>query len=71
MDNGPGVPLQTLDRLTETFFRLDPVRSRNQKHYGLGLSLCAHICRIHDWSLTFSLAEHGGLRVEISFSNQA
>ncbi|KEO55037.1 hypothetical protein TP2_16705 [Thioclava pacifica DSM 10166] len=48
-DNGPGIPAQERDKVTQRFYRLD--RSRNRPGTGLGLSLVAAIARLHGGQL--------------------
>lgn len=53
LDDGPGVPPEALDKLTDAFYRADPSRSRKQGGAGLGLSICAKIARLHRGTLSF------------------
>lgn len=46
-DCGPGVPAETLDKLFDPFFRLEPDRARNTGGSGLGLAIvktCVEAC---------------------------
>jgi two-component system, OmpR family, sensor histidine kinase CpxA len=48
LDEGPGVPPESLARLTEPFFRPDAARTREQGGAGLGLAIvrsCVEACR--------------------------
>ncbi len=47
IDNGPGIALEYLPRLTERFFRVDPALSRHLGSTGLGLAIVKHILRRH------------------------
>ncbi|MEM6819089.1 MAG: HAMP domain-containing sensor histidine kinase [Pseudomonadota bacterium] len=60
-DRGPGVPDHSLQRLTERFYRGES--NRQPGGTGLGLSLVAAICSIHEAALSFS--NDGGLQVQI------
>jgi len=44
-DNGPGIPMQELPKVTERFYRLDS--SRNQQGNGLGLAIVSAIATMH------------------------
>ena len=61
-DDGPGIPIQELPRVTERFYRLD--RSRHRPGNGLGLSIVAAIVTLHRGTL--ALQGRGGLIATIS-----
>ena len=44
-DTGPGIPKEKEERIFEGHFRLQ--RDQNKEGYGLGLSLCRKIIRVH------------------------
>lgn len=62
-DDGPGIPEESLARLTEAFYRVDKSRSRRQGGAGLGLTLCAKIVELHKGSLNFESREGKGTKV--------
>ncbi|MEM1141598.1 MAG: HAMP domain-containing sensor histidine kinase [Pseudomonadota bacterium] len=65
-DQGPGVPEHSLEKLTERFFRGE--EHRQSEGTGLGLSLVAAICGLHDAELKFS--NDGGFRVCIRIATE-
>ena len=64
-DSGPGVPEESLSRLFDPFYRVDPSRTRETGGVGLGMTIvktCVESCRG-----TVSATNHpdGGLRIQI------
>jgi len=53
-DNGPGIPQDHLDKVTEPFYRADASRTRNTGGFGLGLHLAKLIAEAHGGLLHLS-----------------
>ena len=64
-DTLPGVPHESLPRLFDRLYRVDPSRSREQGGSGLGLSICKTIIEAHNGTIKARNAATGGLLVEI------
>lgn len=47
-DEGDGIPLEHISRLTDRFYRVDKARSRNTGGSGLGLAIVKHALSHHD-----------------------
>jgi signal transduction histidine kinase len=65
-DEGPGIPLESRERVFAPFVRLEASRSRDTGGTGLGLAVARAAIRAHGGDIT--LADHpgGGLRVTVS-----
>lgn len=53
-DDGKGIASDKLDVIFTPFVKLDPDRSREQGHFGLGLAICAKVVDWHHGSITTS-----------------
>lgn len=69
-DEGPGIPVTDLARVTNRFFRADASRSRSSGGSGLGLAIVAAIVEAHDGTVSITNRPEGGLRVEIRLPAQ-
>ena len=63
-DNGPGVPVQLIEQITESFFRAD----QRAQGYGLGLSIVKRIAGLHQVGFTISNHPDNGLYVRLDFN---
>ena len=61
-DNGPGIALQHVKRLTERFYRVDEARARNTGGTGLGLAIVKHVLSRHNSKLVISSEPGKGSR---------
>ncbi len=64
-DSAPAVPPESLGRLGERFFRVEPSRNRQLGGSGLGLALCRRILEGQGGVLEFAASPLGGLRATI------
>ncbi len=64
-DEGPGIPEDKLDLVTEPFYRLESSRSRETGGSGLGLAIAKAIAEIHGGTLKLSNRPEGGLEAAI------
>jgi two-component system sensor histidine kinase BaeS len=64
-DSGPGVPEESLPRLFDRFYRLDPSRSRKKGGSGLGLSICKNITETLGGRISARNTTRGGLAIDI------
>ncbi len=64
-DNGRGIPKESLEHLTEAFYRVDKSRSRAQGGAGLGLTLCSKIAEIHGGALHIESVVGQGTMVSV------
>lgn len=61
-DNGSGMDEANLQRLGERFWRPP---GQQESGSGLGLSIVRHIAQLHAMTVTFAIAQSGGLRVTL------
>jgi two-component system phosphate regulon sensor histidine kinase PhoR len=57
-DTGSGIPMQSLTRVFERFYRVDAARSREQGGTGLGLAIVKHIVQLHGGTVSVE-SPHG------------
>ena len=66
-DNGPGIPAEHLQRVTEPFYRADPARSRATGGVGLGLYLCKRVAEVHGGRIVIDSQPNEGTGVTVFF----
>jgi signal transduction histidine kinase len=66
-DEGPGIPQQSMPRVFEPFFRVDPARRKSGPGAGLGLAIAKEIVERHGGKLTLQNRSPKGLRQKIIF----
>jgi signal transduction histidine kinase len=59
-DSGPGIPLESLPRVFERFYRVDRSRSRSEGGSGLGLAIARQLAEVHGGSLVAANHPQGG-----------
>ena len=59
LDNGPGVPQDSVDRIFERFYQVDASRSGGEGS-GLGLAICRHIVEAHGGRIWAESNANGG-----------
>lgn len=60
-DDGPGIPVEQMEKVFQPFYRLESSRSRDTGGVGLGLSTARTILRGHGGDITLENAPAGGL----------
>ncbi|GEM_PF-1740694 len=66
-DFGPGIALEHQQRITERFYRVDVVRSREKQGTGLGLAIVKHILNRHATKLGIESKPDQGARFFVKF----
>ncbi len=69
-DEGPGVPVDELDRVFEPFYRVESSRNRDTGGTGLGLSIARDIAQAHGGSLTLRNLPERGLEATLTLPRQ-
>ena len=71
-DRGPGVSDRDLERIFDTFYRVDEARSRASGGHGLGLAIVRRIVTDHGGEVLASNSEPGlEIRVDLPAADQA
>lgn len=65
VDDGPGIPAEHLDKVTEPFYRADASRARTSGGVGLGLAIVKGIAERHGGRLELSSPASGGTRASL------
>ncbi len=68
-DDGKGMTVDQVARITEPFYRTDKSRSRAEGGAGLGLALCSQIANAHSAKMIFDSAPGRGTEVNVKFSD--
>ncbi|MBJ7536479.1 ATP-binding protein [Marinomonas transparens] len=64
-DQGPGIPIDKIDKVFQPYTRLTPDHSGHPGGMGLGLSIARNIARAHGGEVTLSNLPEGGLEATI------
>ena len=67
IDKGPGIPAESIQRLTERFYRVDSGRNREQGGTGLGLAIVKHALMRHEAYLSVESVIGQGSRFICNF----
>ncbi|MBL0710555.1 MAG: two-component system sensor histidine kinase PhoR, partial [Colwellia sp.] len=66
-DNGDGIKVEHINRLTERFYRIDKSRSRDTGGSGLGLAIVKHVLLHHKAELVITSERGKGSEFAIYF----
>lgn len=69
-DNGRGIPVDEIHKITEAFYMVDKSRARKEGGAGIGMALCKRIVELHnaEWKITSELEK--GTRITIDFKEE-
>jgi two-component system phosphate regulon sensor histidine kinase PhoR len=70
-DNGIGISIEHIHRLTERFYRVDKSRSRETQGTGLGLAIVKHVLLRHDAVLSIESKVEEGSTFIVTFPSSA
>lgn len=65
-DDGPGIPVEEMDRVFEPFHRLEQSRNRETGGVGLGLPIARNMLRAHGGDVVLKNRPEGGLRAIVT-----
>jgi two-component system, OmpR family, phosphate regulon sensor histidine kinase PhoR len=66
VDDGPGIPAESQERIFERFYRVDKARSREQGGTGLGLAIVKHVVQAHGGEVRLESGPGKGSRFTFS-----
>jgi signal transduction histidine kinase len=66
-DNGPGIPEEYKDKIFERFFRVPTGDVHDVKGYGLGLTYCRQVMRLHGGDLNLTSNSPGSTTFQLEF----
>lgn len=64
-DEGPGIPVEDLERVFERFYRSDPARSADAGGAGLGLAIARWIVELHGGTIRAAQGDPNGCRIVV------
>ena len=64
-DHGPGVPEAALDKLFDSFYRVEDGRGTHTGSGGIGLAIAERSVQLHGGTIRAANCSDGGLRIEI------
>lgn len=64
-DNGPGIPVEQIDKMFQPYTRLTPDHSGHPGGMGLGLSIARNIARAHGGEVTLTNRARRGLEAKV------
>ena len=67
-DQGIGIPKESIHRITERFFTVDPSKSRSVGGTGLGLAIVKHLVSQHRAEMYINSVENKGTTIDIKFN---
>jgi len=70
LDDGPGIPAESLSRVTEPYYRPDAARASDTGGVGLGLSIVKDVALLHGGELILTNRPEGGLSVTLVLPRQ-
>ena len=68
-DQGIGIPKESIHRVTERFFTVDPSKSRSVGGTGLGLAIVKHLVSQHRAEMDINSVENEGTTIDIKFNS--
>ena len=64
-DHGPGVPEAALDKLFDSFYRVEDGRGTHTGSGGIGLAIAERSVQLHGGTIRAANCRDGGLRIEM------
>ena len=68
-DQGIGIPIESIHRITERFYTVDPSKSRSVGGTGLGLATVKHLVSQHRGEMDISTVQNQGTTISVKFNS--
>ncbi|MDD3149330.1 MAG: HAMP domain-containing sensor histidine kinase [Candidatus Gastranaerophilales bacterium] len=65
-DTGIGISPEELEKIFQRFYRVDKIRARENKHFGLGLSIVKTLVELHNGTISVKSEINKGTSIKIS-----
>jgi signal transduction histidine kinase len=70
LDQGPGLPVEQIDKVFEPFYRVEGSRNRDTGGTGLGLAIAKNVAELHGGGIELRNRAEGGLAAVLTLPRE-